>query len=127
MYRQYSEGTTGRRLTMAEYRKYYATSNARKPRTCTGHNRVVYTAPDGSQRFMLHTTDVAVLNADGTITLNDGGWPTMTTRRAMAEGITELTGLNIPVHSGDKVHDHCVGRRLHFNGSVTFDPQQFAA
>lgn len=127
MYGQYSDQSS-RSLTMTEYRRYHAAPNATRPKTCTGHNRVVYTAPDRTRRFMLHTTDVVTLNNDGTVTLDDGGWPTLTTRRAMTEGIFELTGLNLGVGS-------CRGKqsvgygdiRLQFDGRITFDPRRFAA
>lgn len=44
------------------------------------HNTVEYVAPNGNVTIRLHHTDVAVRNKDGSLTLNTGGWQTITTK-----------------------------------------------
>lgn len=85
-----------------------------------GHNRQSYTMPDGTRRFRLHATDVVVLSADGlTVTLDDGGYATMTTRRAMSEGVEALTGIAVAVWgTGNRNAVHALngpGRACAFN------------
>lgn len=55
-----------------------------------GHNRLLYTRDDGTRGFMLHQTTVAQTTADGRVLIQTGGWASMTTRRAILEGVEAL-------------------------------------
>lgn len=53
-----------------------------------GHNRLDFVTTDGRRCFMLHKTVVATLSEDGAVlTLDGGGYPTMTTTRAMNDAL----------------------------------------
>ena len=125
MFGQYSNDWRGR-TTMAEFRRRYPTGTVRKPRTCTGHNRVVVHYPDGTTRFILHNTAVVTRYPNGRIILADNGWATMTTRRAMSQGLRELTGhQGVNVFSGDKkAHALCIVSRAG-NGDYIRDVREF--
>jgi hypothetical protein len=45
-----------------------------------GNNTYAEILPDGSVGIMLHSTYVVKIHADGTYTLNSGGWQTLTTK-----------------------------------------------
>lgn len=77
----------------------------------TMNNRAIVTADDGSRQFRLHDTAVAVLRPDGTLILDDGGWVTATTRRAMAQGVRALTGRPCAVSNGKQ---HGYNHQLRF-------------
>lgn len=110
MFGQYSYDCQGRQ-TLADFRRYKFPDPAikvSKPKTCTGHNRFVVEYPDGKREFWLHQTPVVTWEPTGTVTLRDGGWATMTTRRAMMEGIKELTGASVGIYGGSHTkHNHC--------------------
>jgi len=46
-------------------------------------NTVEYKKPDGTTVIRFHHTDIIETAPDGTITLNSGGWKTMTTKDRM--------------------------------------------
>lgn len=84
-YGQYSEDGVGR-LTLSEIVPYGA-RDARK----AGHNRATYTDANGVRRFRLIGTDVVTYDpASGRITINTGGYSTVTTRTAIAQGFEAL-------------------------------------
>lgn len=88
MYGQYSE-TGGFRRTKKDMVAHLPCGyrDARK----AGHNRLIWTDAEGGRHFRLHRTDVVSVSPDGrTMTLRDGGYETMTTRRAMSEGMQAL-------------------------------------
>lgn len=82
----YSEArTAGARHNLDDYRRRFGRDGATVK--MAGHNRCWLNYPDGTVAYVLHTTPVATFHPDGTVTLRDGGWPTMTTRRAMQEAL----------------------------------------
>lgn len=88
MYGQYSE-TGGFRRTKNDMVAHLPCGyrDARK----AGHNRLIWTDAEGGRHYRLHRTDVVSVSPDGwTMTLADGGYATMTTRRAMAQGMAAL-------------------------------------
>jgi hypothetical protein len=124
MYGQYSPNG-GARMThedkRANARAFGPVATIRNPTTCTAHNRYIARYFEGVTRFFLHRTPVVTLDGE-TVTLDDGGYPTMTTRRAMAEGVKELTGCTVNVWGeGDGCHQvNGKGLVLSFSGKVTF-------
>lgn len=50
-------------------------------------NTLDYTAPDGTRRVRLHDTDVVTFAPNGVITLNSGGWQTMTSKDRMNQAL----------------------------------------
>ena len=44
------------------------------------HNTVEYYKEDGTKVIRLHLTDIITYNTDGSVTLNTGGWKTVTTK-----------------------------------------------
>ena len=90
-----------------------------------GHNRIVYDMPDGSRRYRLHMTDVVTREADGSYTLDDGGYRTITTRRAMVQGLRLLSGRrDFAIWSGKPKFDHILARHAdtdHGHTEVGFD------
>lgn len=50
-------------------------------------NTLDYTAPDGTRRVRLHDTDVVTFAPNGAITLNSGGWQTMTSKDRMNQAL----------------------------------------
>jgi len=128
MYGQYSYNSAPRQ-TIAEFSRYRVTANAKvsKPKTCTGHNRFVVEYPSGAKEFWLHSTAVVTLHPNGKVTLRDGGWTSKTTRRAMCQGVKELTGIGVGISGGSHVkHDHCLwgSRDTGFNCPYTFTPKK---
>ncbi|AEI71127.1 hypothetical protein [EBPR siphovirus 5] len=75
-----------------------------------GKNRVHYRLADGSQGFILHETIIARVDAGATaLTLNDGGWPSMTTRAAFSEAAAAF-GLPQLGAGGGRPHSaHTIG------------------
>lgn len=75
----------GKRWTVAEQ----LSGAWAKPGTAkrVGHNRVAYTDLHGNRCYRLHLTDVVMVAPDGTVKLQDGGFATITTRRAMTQGL----------------------------------------
>ena len=70
-------------------------------------NNTTITHRDGATVCTLHSTDIVKLEA-GNITLNSGGWETVTTKRRMNEVLKEW-GLPYSVHQKDFrwfVYDH---------------------
>src|SRR5258706_10774935 len=47
------------------------------------NNTYMETADNGDISFRLHSTDVVVRHADGSATLNSGGWRTVTTKERL--------------------------------------------
>lgn len=84
MYGQYSYNGAGR-LTKSEIVPSIA-NKAKK----VGHNRVVWSYGPNKTMYRLIGTDVVTRFADGTFMITDGGFATMTTRRAMMQGLKEL-------------------------------------
>lgn len=118
MFGQYSRGST--RHTKADQVSYAVqqgldVASAKR----AGHNRLEFTLVDGTRCFMLHQTVIASLSPKGLLTLDDGGWATMTTRRAMADALTSW-GLPSYVGSGSGGNLSYRGRR--FDRKATFDP-----
>lgn len=123
MFGQYSQMPgSGNRYTMAEYRRVYRAGTIRRPRTCTPHNRIVQTLEDGTVRFVLHDTAVVTRHPDGSITLDDGGWRTMTTRRAMMEGLCELVGIHVGIYGDQTATTDHVMAGTRFSCPYTFRP-----
>ena len=71
------------------------------PRTLTRYrNTTARTTPDGVA-VTLHNTDIFRLSDDGqTVTLDSGGWETVTTKRRMNE-CADYFGLGFRVHQQD--------------------------
>jgi hypothetical protein len=114
MYGQYSESYVGRR-TKADMMP--ATAIDAK---VVGHNRIAINYPDGSRAYRLHRTDVVRVWPNGDIRLDDGGWPTMTTRRAMNQGLAYF-GLDGRVFAVGKHGCHGVilnGKEYTFIGCI---------
>jgi hypothetical protein len=94
-----------------------------------GHNRLIISYPNGNKAFRLHLTDVVTLRPDGSLTLNDGGFPTKTTRTAMAEGVAALTGKSWHISGGMPRAAHVINgwrsdaKAIAFNRSITLDAQ----
>lgn len=82
-----------------------------------GHNRVTFTYPDGSRAFRLYFTDVVRVFPNGDIVLDDGGYPTMTTRRAIGEGVEALLEHPCWVY-GDNAWGHVVNCRERWDWST---------
>jgi hypothetical protein len=124
MFGQYSsEG--GRRLRVQDVRAPGAKVRG------AGHNRFVLSYPWGEQRFRLYQTDVVTVLSDGTVILDDGGFPTRTTRRAMADGIKALLGADVLVWSnGHGGHVVCQASSYQtvadFKGRAVYAPGHFA-
>ena len=53
----------------------------------TARNTLDYTAPDGTRRVRLHDTDVVTIDKRGNITLDSGGWQTVTTKARMNDAL----------------------------------------
>ncbi len=130
-----SEYSYPRATTLCEYR-YKFGPTARRPKTCTGHNRCVFTdAETGERCFVLHNTIIARKHADGTVTLDTGGWSSLTTRKAMAEALRELLGGNryaFAAYGGGPHYENCIAsfvngkrREVDFDRGVHFDPATF--
>lgn len=68
-----------------------------------GKNRLHFKLADGRECFSLHKTVIATLSSDrATLYLNDGGWPTPTTRSAMSDAVSAFNlSHSVSVH-GDK-------------------------
>ncbi len=96
MFGQYSYNGVGR-LTKEQLTPSLAAASRK-----AGHNRVIWTRANGEQRYRLIGTDVVVRYPDGTFLLDDGGYPTMTTRRAMLQGLAALGCKMNPNLGGDK-------------------------
>ena len=60
-------------------------SRSRKGEPKIGHNTYLHEAGNGDIAVKFHWTDVITLHADGTYTLNTGGWGTVTTMRRLHE------------------------------------------
>lgn len=77
-------------------------------------NTIWYTHADGSRRCRLHDTDIVTRSADGdTVTLNTGGWLSMTTRGRMEEALDRLDIRSSRVYS-------CYGARIFTYEGVGF-------
>ena len=94
--------TRDNRRPMADFRRQFPDYKVRKPNRVTGHNRAVVDYGDGAMAFILHATEIVSIDKDGNLYLYDGGWATRTTRKAMAEGVFELTGKRVAVYTGKK-------------------------
>lgn len=114
-----------RRMTIEEFKLRNRLYNeVSKPKTCTGHNRFVVSQLSGAKQFWLLDTPVVTLSLDGSITLRDDGWQTMTTRRAMMEGIFELTGKAVGIYGDSRANtDHIMGSTP-FRCPFTFKPRR---
>lgn len=80
-----------------------------------GKNRVHFKLADGSQGFILHETIIARLSASReTLTLADGGWPSLTTRAAFSEaasafGLPELRASGARPHASHSLGFYSAG------------------
>jgi hypothetical protein len=63
------------------------------------HTTVVRRA-DGVLRVTYHNTDVVTVHANGSITLDTGGWKSVTTKARMNQAANQY-GLNFRVHQDD--------------------------
>lgn len=81
-----------------------------------GNNRLWFQTRDGAQHFLFHETIIASLSADGSrLTLNDGGWATITTRRAFSDAVKAFGLPSLYVHGARPKADHAV------SGGALFD------
>jgi hypothetical protein len=95
--------------TIAEHRKG-------KP----GNNRLVFKTMDGATHFLLHETIIASLSPDRSqLTLNDGGWATITTRRAWDDAARAFGLPGLSVWGARPKADHSV-RGVLFDRTATF-------
>jgi len=60
----------------------------------------VFSADNGAVSVRYHNTVVARLNGDGTVTLNTGGWQTVTTKRRMNQALA-MWGSDLQVFQRD--------------------------
>lgn len=116
MFGQHSQGTC--RRTKEEMLAYARADRPIATSRKAGHNRLHIRYADGGQAFMLHATCVAELAPCGTqLTLRDGGWATLTTRRAMGDACHAF-GLGHLSVWGDR-GGHSVNGQ-HFDREATF-------
>lgn len=89
------------RLTLADMRHSAATESGKRDplgerlesvteARKAGHNRMIYTRADGRRAFRLIHTDVVTVLPSGRVLIQTGGWASMTTRRAIMEGLEAL-------------------------------------
>lgn len=96
-YGQYSNAfTAGRKWKPLEQLSGERWEDYRK----AGHNRVLWLHEDGSVRFRLHLTDVVIWHKDGSVTVQTGGFETVTTRKAITEA---LLGFNCYGNKGKTI------------------------
>jgi hypothetical protein len=121
MFGQYSEAAPSRR-TKADL---LAGANPIGSPRVVGHNRLVWRDADGWIHYRLHQTDVVSYHATKNhLVLNDGGWPTMTTTRAMKQGLTclfPLTCWNLWRERGFYRVSIAGGEPIVFSSRVTLD------
>lgn len=89
-------------------------------------NTLEYETADGSTLTRYHDTDVVKRAADGTITLDTGGWNTMTTRGRMSDAMP--AGYSVYTHRGslylatpDGAHEFTERARFKPGGAVFTD------
>lgn len=93
-----------------------------------GKNRVHYRLADGSQGFILHETVVASLSADGKkLVLNDGGWPSLTTRKAFSEAVTAFGLRAISVGGARPLAAHRLGYQRNLQPGETYAAWEWGA
>lgn len=51
---------------------------------------------DGVRTVRLHQTDIVVCDVDGCVTLNSGGYKTMTTKTAINTALSQVYGVSAP-------------------------------
>lgn len=86
MFGQYSskpQARRGKRTMIAEVAACHGFTPDAKAARQTARNTLDYTDPDGTRRVRLHDTDVVTIAPNGTITLDSGGWKTVTTKDRM--------------------------------------------
>jgi hypothetical protein len=88
------------------------------------NNTAISRNADGSIVVRLHSTDVVTVATDGTVTLNTGGWNTVTTRARMNQAANEFNlGFRVfqEKHSlyvrvfDSKPYDFAIGHTLPFD------------
>lgn len=80
-------------------------------------NTVRYTTTDGETRVRLHSTDVVTTHKNGTVTLNNGGWNTVTTR----DRINRFSPFRVYTSKGVATV-HTDAGAFPFPGKMTFKP-----
>lgn len=92
-----------------------------------GHNRLHFRTADGAEHFMLHATVIASINADRTrLTLNDGGWATITTRKAWGDAADAFKLQGMHAWGNRPKSDHVLNG-LPFDRSITVSLPDFKA
>lgn len=78
-----NEGAWGRQSLSAMMEGVAHAANPKPAIAC--YNVAHYTAPNGDKVWRQRYTDIVTLHADGTATLDSGGWNTVTTKRKINE------------------------------------------
>lgn len=84
-------------LTAEKVRDFIAGGRNKVSRAIANNTRARVTNGGQDVAITLHNTDIIVFNGDGTLTLNSGGWQTVTTKerlnRYTQAGITQKAGI----------------------------------
>lgn len=100
--------TKADQLQAAQDQGYHVVQSKR-----AGHNRLHFRTADGAEHFMLHVTVIASVNPERTqLTLNDGGWPSITTRKAFSEAAQAFGLPSLSVGGGRPRASHMLGFRV---------------
>jgi hypothetical protein len=86
MFGQYSDNPQSRRgkgVMLTQVEQAHGVTLDRKAVKVLARNTLDYTLPDGRRIVRLHDTDVVTIAPDGSITLDSGGWRTVTTKDRM--------------------------------------------
>lgn len=101
MYGQYSAHAQPRRgkgVMIAQVAECHGFTPDKKTARQIARNTLDYTAPDGTRRVRLHDTDVVTFAPNGTITLDTGGWQTVTSKDRM--NLVLPDGWSVYAHRG---------------------------
>lgn len=94
------------------------------------NNGWTWVEPNGDVVYSLHRTEIVVGHADGSITINNGGWNTVTTKRAINEALAKGPhGRRFRVHgeAGSMIlldHDRPGLKSRRFDRSITYRPDE---
>lgn len=82
-YSHHAQARRGKAVMVAQAAAAHGITLDSKACKQPARNTLDYIAPDGTRRIRLHDTDVVTIDKRGNITLDSGGWQTVTTKDRM--------------------------------------------